>query len=141
MGPLDILNCVAFLVPPFCCPLAVLFTPQVSELDSNEIYAVISYRENKAPKYSHNTLNHETMKISNSENFPSYIVQYILPTLGTAAWNKKSVKGIGVELVAVRVIRYTVLSRESLSKLNFTSSPFFSKAVMLGIPSECTRTT
>lgn len=57
-------------------------------------------------------------------------------TLGTAAWKRKSVKGRGVELVAVRVIRYIVESRGSSSKLNFTSRPFFSKAVMLGIPSE-----
>ena len=90
----------------------------------------------KIAKYLCNLFNHETVKISNRENFPSYVVRYIFHTLGTAAWNRKSVKGIGVELVAVRVIRYTVLSRESLSKLNFTSRPFFSKAVMLGIPSE-----
>ena len=39
-------------------------------------------------------------------------------------------------MVAARVIRYTVESRGSLSKLNFTSRPFFSKAVILGIPAE-----
>ena len=55
-------------------------------------------------------------------------------TLGTAAWKRNSVMGVGVELVAVSVIAVTTGLLGLLSNENTTFRPFFSNAVMLGIP-------
>ena len=43
---------VTLHTPPSCCPTGVLSTAQVSELDSTEIFAVISNHENKNRKIS-----------------------------------------------------------------------------------------
>ena len=55
-------------------------------------------------------------------------------TFGTAAWNRKSVIGKEVELVAERVMAVTTGLLGLRSKENTIFSPFFSYTVMLGIP-------
>lgn len=66
----------------------------------------------------------------------SYTVLHTLATgtFGTAAWKRKSFMGNEVEFVAVRVIAVTTGLLGLRSKENTTLRPFFSKAVMLGIP-------
>lgn len=55
-------------------------------------------------------------------------------TFGTAAWKRKSVIGREVELVAVRVMAVTTGLLGLRSNENTIFRPFFSYAVMLGIP-------
>ena len=63
-------------------------------------------------------------------------ISYNVRTLGTAAWKRNSVIGVGVELVAVRVIAVTTGLLGLLSNEKTTFRPFFSYAVMLGIPAK-----
>ena len=55
-------------------------------------------------------------------------------TLGTAAWKMKSVMGKEEELVAERAMAVTAGLEGLRSKLKSTFRPFFSNAVILGIP-------
>ena len=54
-------------------------------------------------------------------------------TLGTAAWNKKSVIGVEHELIAFSVILIVLGVTGSLSKWNTILRPFFSNATILGM--------
>ena len=68
--------------------------------------------------------------------YRSTTTQWALPTFGTAAWKRKFVIGVGVKLVAVRVMAVTEGLLGLRSKLNWILRPAFSKAVMGGIPKE-----
>ena len=57
-----------------------------------------------------------------------------MDTFGTAAWNRKSVTGKEVELVAERVMAVTTGLLGLRSNENTIFRPFFSNTVMLGIP-------
>ena len=63
-----------------------------------------------------------------------YDLMLTVCTFGTAAWNRNSVTGKEVELVAVRVMAVTTGLLGLRSNENTTFIPFFSNAVMLGIP-------
>ena len=55
-------------------------------------------------------------------------------TLGTAAWNTKSVMGDDVEFVAL--VLMVSIAGSVLSRSNSTLRPFFSNTVRGGIPEE-----
>lgn len=58
-------------------------------------------------------------------------------TLGTAAWNTKSVIGNGCEFVAVIEIETMLLGLPaSFSNSNCTNRPFFANAVIGGMPAK-----
>ena len=64
--------CLAFHVLPSRCLPWVLFNAQVEVLEIKEIFQSPLTAKIKIVKYSRNTLNHETPKIFNCENFLSY---------------------------------------------------------------------
>ena len=82
-------------------------------------------------------VDHQTTKFNSLPKFLAIQYDQYTTTFGTAAWNRKSVIGKAVELVAERVMAVTtgLLGLRSNENTNFR--PFFSNAVMLGIPPTC----
>lgn len=61
------------------------------------------------------------------------VLNEIISTFGTAAWNMKSVNGSALELRAdIDIVKTLVSPTFEVSKSNCTVSPFFSNAVMGG---------